>query len=329
MKERRRFFATCNDLLQICLSGLEFMHAVLELSRRGARKNGIDRMIKLAVSQGIGVATGIQDKFSWKGVALAGITAAATLGVNASGIFNGIGNTFAQGAASAATANGITQGIGVATGLQKKFDWAGVAAAGVTGGVDASAAKAMGVNPMVGKNADTSLGNQLRQAAATAASAIAGAASRSLVTGTSFGDVLSVLPDVIGSTIGNAIGYGVSGGRGRRVPPPEAPSFLNAAPLGSGSGTALVAPGLTSAVANGPMRGEGGAGRRGDRRHRHPPQRVEPRAMGGARSRPDCPLGCGRNPKFRSDPSQRRALRKRSERSNSGISCATACLGDS
>ena len=97
----------------------------------------------------------------------------------------GPGSAFLRGVLSSAA----TQGIAVATGLQKKFDWAGVAAAGVSGGVSAAAGGA-------------GLGN----IAANFVGGIAAAATRSLITGTDFGDnLLAVLPGVIGSTIGNAV----------------------------------------------------------------------------------------------------------------------------
>jgi hypothetical protein len=96
------------------------------------------------VSQGIGVATGLQDQFSWKGVALSALAG----GIN--GAMMGVGNVAAgatklsnfqkfmtssgifETAARGAGASALTQGIGVVTGLQPKFDWAGVAAAGVS-----------------------------------------------------------------------------------------------------------------------------------------------------------------------------------------------------
>jgi hypothetical protein len=79
------------------------------------------------VSQGVGVATGIQEKFSWNAVALSAI---------GGGVGAGMGAAFQSGimsspALQAATSSAITQGIGVATGLQDEFSWAGVAAAGI------------------------------------------------------------------------------------------------------------------------------------------------------------------------------------------------------
>jgi hypothetical protein len=168
-------------------------------------------MLGSAVSQGVGVATGIQEKFSWKGVAIAGITAAVTLGIGGAPLGAGAG-AVANDVARGILASTVTQGIGVATGLQSKFSWAGVAAAGVISGVGGAVGRslpgrAVPATATIGGR-PASFGNQTLS---SAAGAIAGAATRSLVTGTSFGDnVMAVLPDVIGSTIGNAIGYGVS-----------------------------------------------------------------------------------------------------------------------
>jgi len=167
-----------------------------------------------AVSQGVGLATGIQDRFSWKGVAMAGIgggVGGALSGIDAFGTASGIAR-FGSDVVRGALGSAIGQGIGVATGLQRKFDWAGVAAAGVISGVSGAALRGLGAEALVGKGANTSLANHLRHAGANAAGAIAGAATRSVATGTSFGDnVMAVLPDVIGSTIGNMVAHGVAG----------------------------------------------------------------------------------------------------------------------
>jgi hypothetical protein len=97
-----------------------------------------------------------------------------------------------QGAIRGIAGNLITQDIGVVTGLQSKFDWAGVAVAGVAGAISGGIPKAAaGVMHYV----DVGLSN--------GAAAIAGAAARSLLTGTDFGDnVIGALPAAIGNTIG-------------------------------------------------------------------------------------------------------------------------------
>ncbi|MEA3065957.1 MAG: trimeric autotransporter adhesin, partial [Sphingomonadales bacterium] len=161
-------------------------------------------------SQGFGVATGIQDKFSWKAVALAAIGGGVGAGFAASGIFSGIGNNVLRAAVSGAASSALTQGIGVATGLQDKFDWAGVAAAGIGAAASTAVAGRLGnMNPYA---ADLVTG---------AAGAIAGAAARSLIEGTSFGDnLLAALPDVIGSTLGNLLSERIAEALEARAPVP-------------------------------------------------------------------------------------------------------------
>jgi YD repeat-containing protein len=159
-------------------------------------------------SQGFGVATGIQDKFSWKAVAMAGISGAVGGGLGSVMKGGGILMSAARGAAGSA----ISQGIGVTVGLQKKFDFAGVAAAGLAGGVTAGVGKALGAGSLT----DLSVRNIGANLATSTAGAIANAAARSLINGSDFGDnMLAALPDIIGSTIGNMIGSAFAdGGRG-------------------------------------------------------------------------------------------------------------------
>ena len=159
-----------------------------------------------AASQGVGLATGLQSKLDFKGLALAGLTAGITAGVGPNGVFSsatsqtslsgalGLG-TIAGRAAEGLVGNALTQGISVATGLQKRFDWTGVAVGAVVGGT---------IGTFGLEYDDRSIGGYLSQAGAGVAGAIAGAATRSLIDGTDFGDnVITTLPDVIGNTIGN------------------------------------------------------------------------------------------------------------------------------
>ncbi len=194
------------------------------------------------VTQGFANLIGQQKGFSWKSLAISWITANVTQGIDASGVFAAIGNATVQAAATAITANAVTQGIGVAVGLQKKFDFAAVAAAGA--GAAASAQIRM---PGPG-------GNMLR----TAADAIAGAATRSLVTGTSFGDnIMAVLPDVIGRSIGNAMADALSGAKsaGQLLRESDAHEAMHGAQL---SGAGLSAPGVTTNGSAGPVAGVDG-----------------------------------------------------------------------
>lgn len=94
-------------------------------------------------SQAIGVAIGAQEKFSWKGVALGAVSAGATAGLGS--LAAGGGALYEIGVVGrAALASAATQGIGVATGFQKKFDWRSVAASAVGAGVGQAVGGAIG-----------------------------------------------------------------------------------------------------------------------------------------------------------------------------------------
>ena len=155
-----------------------------------------------AVSQGIGIATGIQDKFSWKAVGLAGLT--AFLGPVPVGKV--AGSAFLGNVIGGALTNAAVQGIAVATGLQSKFDFAGVAAAGIGAGVG----NALGAHFTHGASNGFTFGEQL---VTNAASGLANAATRSVLEGTDFGDnIIAALPDIIGNTIGGFIASKLAGG---------------------------------------------------------------------------------------------------------------------
>ncbi|WP_283444226.1 hypothetical protein [Noviherbaspirillum suwonense] len=97
------------------------------------------------VSQGVAIAIGVQDKFSWSqvGLAFVGGGVAAGIGEVATGAMAGQG-TFAV-VSRAMLANAVSQGIGVATGLQDQFSWIGVAAAGVGAGVGQAVSEGLGM----------------------------------------------------------------------------------------------------------------------------------------------------------------------------------------
>ena len=152
-------------------------------------------------SQGVGIAIGAQDKFSFTGVALAAISGGVGGAVGGSAIVKGL-SPFESGALRGIIGNVATQGIAVATGLQNQFDWAGIAVAGVVGGT------------IGGLDMSTSLSGQF---VSGMAGAVTGAAARSLLTGSDFGDnILRTLPDVIGNTIGN-LAAGEIAGSGRET----------------------------------------------------------------------------------------------------------------
>ncbi len=163
------------------------------------------------VSQGVGLATGIQSKFDWKAVGMAAIGGGVTAGI---GYIPGLGGTdFMSAFARGVVGNALTQGIGVATGLQSKFNWTGVATAGVAAGVSAlvsnhipGAGQSAKIDPSTGQVLAAVAPTQLNLAISGAAGMIAGAATRTLIDGSDFGDnILAGLPGLIGQTIGNAV----------------------------------------------------------------------------------------------------------------------------
>ncbi len=155
-------------------------------------------------SQSVGVATGLQDKFSFKGVALAAIgggVGGALSGINLPDGALGGATNFASDVVRGVLGNGITQGIALATGLQSKFDFASVAAAGVGAGIGGEFARGLA---KTGGFFATGIGNDL---GSTMASTIAYAATRSSITGEGFGDnLMRGLPDALGQTLGRALG---------------------------------------------------------------------------------------------------------------------------
>ena len=169
-------------------------------------------------SQAVGVATGIQDKFSFKSVGLAALSAGVSGGIGeivGNGAF--AGSQFAGDVLRGAAGSAITQGIGVATGLQSDFSWAGVAAAGVAAGIGGAVTRGLNSGQgNFGSNGSWSWNNSNFQAgfasqlAAGSASLLASAATRSAIEGSSFGkNLIAGLPDVIGQVIGRAAGRGI------------------------------------------------------------------------------------------------------------------------
>lgn len=183
-------------------------------------------------SQGVGIATGIQQGgFNFGAVAIAGLTAAMAP--------PGTGNILLD-AANAALANAQVQGIAVATGLQKKFDWAGVAAAGVSGGVGSA---------LNSSSTFRGLGNTGQAIVGGGARLIANAATRSILTGSSFGDsVLAGLPDVIAQTVVSMAQDGLASIKERQ----KAAAEQRAQEGRQLSGTALVGAGVTGETAEPP-----------------------------------------------------------------------------
>ncbi len=192
------------------------------------------------VSQGVGIAAGIQDGFSWKGVALSALAGGVSGGIgqlgklgaqsanfvaSAKGIEAGAklttfgkfaaslgGGGFVNGVVRGITTSVLTQGVSMATTLQHKFDWVGVAAAGLAGGVEGLVSENVGGG--AGEQYRARNGSDMLRAKPTLghsltvgmAGGIAEAATLSVANGTSFGDnLLAALPNILGRTIGNSL----------------------------------------------------------------------------------------------------------------------------
>ncbi len=184
-----------------------------------------------AGSQLYGMAIGVQDRFSWKGVALAGISAGVAKGLAyVPGLGEIAGSAVLGDVARGALGNAVTQGIGVATRLQSKFDFAGVAAAGM----GALAGGTFGGAGLAG------------QVGGITADALASAATRSVLTGTDFGDnILAVLPDVIARTLGAVAEEAIQAGG---IASATAASLTHE---GAGHGAASETPWLNAGLRNG------------------------------------------------------------------------------
>ncbi|GKS92667.1 LysM peptidoglycan-binding domain-containing protein [Acidovorax sp. SUPP2539] len=154
-------------------------------------------------SQIVGNAIGAQDGFNWKGVALSALGSGVTSGLGASGLLPTTDSVFANAALRQAVSSTISQGVGVVTGLQQRFDWKSVAAGAVGAGVGASVGQAL-----QSANAFSSLGGGFgTDLARGAVSGFAGG----MVTAVMRGGRVSV-QQVATDAFGNALGQSLAAG---------------------------------------------------------------------------------------------------------------------
>ncbi|HEV7690372.1 MAG TPA: LysM domain-containing protein [Hyphomonadaceae bacterium] len=151
-------------------------------------------------SQTFGIATGVQEKFSWNQVAEAGIASLVGGGASAP-------NNWGEAVMTAMAGNLVNQGVAMALGWQSKFSWAGLAAAGVGAGIAEGVASTGTMKAIAALHTRASWQYAGAMVARSTASAVANAATRTLIDHTDFGDnMLAALPDVIGGVIGTALG---------------------------------------------------------------------------------------------------------------------------
>jgi YD repeat-containing protein len=159
-------------------------------------------------SQSVGVAIGVQDKISWKSVALSAIASSVSYGMapaaNAtSTAFLGMEGMPAV-IARAAASNAISQGIGIVTGLQSGFDWRGVAAAGV----GAAAGQAMSDSMGLGAGAAAKMGLGERLLKSSLAGFAAGATTAVMRGGRI--NVTQIATDAFGNALGSSLANSLS-----------------------------------------------------------------------------------------------------------------------
>lgn len=172
------------------------------------------------VSQGFNNVIGVQQGFSWGSFAMAALLPdIGGLVGKAVGTGAMLGSKFVGDVVRGALTSAVSQGIAVAIGAQDKFSWAGVAAAGIGGGVAQGLSRELASgNGFLGIHAGAgTFGNQF---AAVTASTLANAATRSAIEGSSFGDnLVKATPDAIGNLFQGVLARAAQArAQGRKAP---------------------------------------------------------------------------------------------------------------
>jgi YD repeat-containing protein len=173
------------------------------------------------VSQGVGIAIGAQDKFSWGAVGKAfigGAVGGALFGNVAAGTQGLLGGTsnwvssasqafgkaapYVQAGINSAISNVLTQGISVAVGLQDKFSWREVAAS-AAGGAASEAAKTA-----IGDRLTNNLGDIPGKIVGDTLKGIASGVAQSIVRGGKI-NLVNIAADAFGNALGNGIIEGI------------------------------------------------------------------------------------------------------------------------
>ncbi|QSI29786.1 hypothetical protein GNX71_09405 [Variovorax sp. RKNM96] len=210
-------------------------------------------MLGSVVGQAAGVAMGVQDTISWKQVALAGVSAGVSAGLGEvmptplGGVATDIPNVVVR----AAVGSALTQGIGVATGLQNKFSWRGVVAAAAGAGVGQAISTAIGGmagsdnyarfddegNLMPGASPNdggryyaSAWANSVSPAAARFVSGAVGGFAGGLTTAVMRGGKVSVM-QVAADAFGNALGESLADAMGQSARTAGGANTLQADPL--------------------------------------------------------------------------------------------------
>jgi YD repeat-containing protein len=154
-----------------------------------------------AVFQGTELLDGNQSKFNWTELAASAVAGGISGGLgllkDTVGPLSNIGKGIGKAVFNATALSTVRQGVNMAFGLQKTFDWTGLAASAVAG--------------VVGYEVGSRVGGMPGVALRGAAAGLASAATRGLLTGQDLGkSIREALPDIIGSTIGDMITEGLT-----------------------------------------------------------------------------------------------------------------------
>lgn len=184
----------------------------------GAGVAALGAAVGSIASQAAGMAMGIQDKFSWTQVGLSALGGGMTAGVG--GVLGSGGGAWAA-AGRAAVGSSVSQGLGMAMGLQDRFSWAGVAAsaAGAAAGavlgdaLSGGAYTEMGAQgQLVRVDANPVFGySQAGQVAQRVVTGMAGSVVAQLV-GTGRVDVRSAFANTLGNALGSSLASATSSG---------------------------------------------------------------------------------------------------------------------
>ena len=155
---------------------------------------GVGAAVGSAVGQVAAMALGLQDEFSWQGVAEAALSAGILKGTGLGSVFNGAGvaGDLLQGALNGA----VNQGVGIVLGLQKSFSWRDLAISAVENFA------AQQVGSYVAQNSgitDPTLSRFVSGASAGASQVLV---TMALGGRTTTGEVLA---DVFGNALGNSV----------------------------------------------------------------------------------------------------------------------------
>ncbi|MGE4240202.1 LysM peptidoglycan-binding domain-containing protein [Ramlibacter sp.] len=204
------FLQTMQAGLSVMTSGVAAGTTSVAATLGTAGTLAVSSAVGSIASQVVGVATGVQEKFSLEQIAMSAISGGVSGGlVGANFGLGDIGNF----AARAAVTSTVTQGIAVATGMQDHFSWRSVSASAIGAGIGAAVAPVLG--KVYGDSTFGQFGARFTTglvAGAAAAAARGGRVSSQQVAIDAFGNALgSSLADSMGGAGATQQAQGESG----------------------------------------------------------------------------------------------------------------------